>query len=340
MLVSNSIHPSMQLADKLYQLQKQYIKDRLLGENAQHMRQLFLQQLFQAADQMTLRQIIDLEQLTGVVQEQVFKVNLAPPMLSMIGEMTQNIHEQLRQTHTPLSSFVSEQQVEHWLRKALEMEHLFDYIQQKIKHTPQIQALCAYWINQNIERYTPEQFSLVADKATARLPRRIQIFLQEQQQKFEEKLEEKTAQLFQQQLLFLFSLPSEEYLTLGLSIWDSFKDKPIAEFAAQGSPVDSEEVFIFIYEFWKDLRQNPNVQQIIRSGIGQFYHAFADESLYYLFQSTGLKVENIQTEAERFVPAILQRLEQLGKLEQLLDNILQPFFQQAATLAAIEEHLA
>lgn len=328
-----------QLAEQLAQLQIQYIKQQLLGKHAQQLRQQFIQQLFTFSEQLQLKQLIDLEQLLGVVEEQAFNTNLAPSLLTVIGEMAQSIHQQIRYSQAPLASFVSDQQVEHWLRKALEMDYIFDYFRSKIIQTPQIRAMCAYWINQNLVHYTPEQFTAVTDKITARLPIRIQHFLLEQQQRLEEKVEEKAAQLFQQQLLFLFHLSKEEYLSLGLSIWRNLKEKPLAEFSAQSSPLDSEEIFIFIYEFWKDVRKNPDMQVLIKHSIEQFYYAFAEESLYYLFQSTGLKVANIQTEAERFVPLILQRLDKLKILNQILMQMVTPFFTQTDVLATIDHAL-
>ena len=328
-----------QLAEQLAQLQIQYIKQQLLGEHTQQLRQQFIQHFFAFSEQIKLKQLLDLEQLIGVVEEQVFNTNLAPSLLAVIGEMAESIHQQIRHSQAPLTSFVSDQQIEHWLRKALEMDYIFDYFRSKIIQTPQIRAMCAYWINQNLVHYTPEQLSAITDQITTRLPRRLQQFLSVQQQRLEEKVEEKAAHLFQQQLLFLFHLPKEEYLSLGLSLWNSLKDKPLAEFSAQSSPLDSEEIFIFIYEFWKDLRKNPDMQTLIKHSIEQFYHAFADESLYYLFQSTGLKVDNIQTEAERFVPVILTRLDKLEVLDQVFISMVAPFFNQTDVLQTLEHAL-
>lgn len=328
-----------QLVNQLYQLQKKYIKEMLLGENAQQLQQQVIQQAFKLADKITLNQVIDLEQLTGVVNDQVFKINLAPPMLTAIGEITQNIHQQLHNNPAPLSSFVSDRQIEHWLRKILEMEHVFEYIRYRIEHTPQFRALCAYWINQNIEYYTPESVLHFADKTSAKLSPRLQKFLQLQHKKIEEKIEEKAAQLFQKQVLFLFSLPQDEYLNLGLMVWEKIKHKPISEFTAHSSPLDSEEIFILIYEFWKDLRQNQSIQNIIQTCIEQFYHSFENETLFYLFQSTGLNITDIELEAQRFAPAILKRLEALDLLDPMIDYFLAPFYQQKATTDLLTQAL-
>lgn len=311
----------------------------LLGDNAQQLQQHYLQHIFKLSDQITLNQIIDLEQLVGVVNEQVFKVNLAPPLLGTIGEITQSIHLQLRNNHAPLHTLISNQQIEHWLRKVLEMDHMFEYIRNRIENTPQFRALCAYWINQNIEYYTPESVIQVANKATAKLSKRLQKFLHLQQQKVEEKVEEKVAQLFQQQILFLFSLPKDEYLTIGLMLWNQIKHKSISEFVSQSSAVDSEEIFILIYEFWKDLRQNQSIKDIIYTGIEQFYRSFEDESLFFLFKSTGLSIEDIELEAQRFAPVIFKRLDELNVLDNILDFVLKPFFKDEDTINLLNNTL-
>lgn len=331
---------AQQLSQQLYALQKQYFKKRLLGKNARQYQQEFIDRMFNVADQITLNQVIDLQQLIGVVEDEVFKVNLAPPLLGVIGEMIQSQHQQLINNNTPLNSFISDQQVEHWSRKILELDNVFEYIQTRIEETPQIRALCAYWINQNIARYTPEQLHVLSERAKSKLPPGIQKFINTQQQKLEEKVEEKAAQLFQQQLLSLFSLDKDEYLTLVLSLWDTLKHKPISEFASKGSPLDMEDIFILIYEFWKDFRQNSTVQDMIRKGVEHFYRTFEHDTVYYLFQSTGLKVSDIQHEAQRFLPVVIQRLDQLDLLDQFIDLVLGPFFEQDETLQTIADFLS
>lgn len=333
-------NPSQQIAEKLYHLQKRYLKNMLLGNNAQQLQQQFIDYLFNMADKIQLKQLIALEQLLGVVEAQVYRVNLTPQMLGMIGEIAQHLHQELSQNHAPLSSLISDQQVEHWLRKFLELENILAYIRRKIAETPQIRILCAYWINQNIERHTPQSLSLLSEKAKAKLPPHWRDFINMQQHKIEEKVEEKAAQLFQQQLLYLLSLNKTEYLNLGLSLWDNIKDKEISEFVSQSSALDSEDIFILLYELWKDIRKNPSVQNMIQQSIQYFYQTFADESIFYLFQSTGLKVTDIQNEAQRFAPDIIARLEQLNIIDQLIDLFIQPFFADPTTLAGIDACLA
>lgn len=337
MLVHNE--KALLLADKLYELQKQYIKDALLSQNAKQLQIQFIDQVFQHAERIQLHQVVKLDQLIGVVQEQVYKINLAPPLLSVIGEIAQYIHSQMSQNTAPLSSFISDQQVEHWIRKILEMDSVFDFMQDKIQNTPQIRVICAYWINQNIERYAPEKLSLFTERTSAKLPPKVQLYFNQQLHKLEEKLEEKTAHLFQQQLLYLFDLPKDEYLSLALSVWQHIKQQSISEFAQHMTAIDSEEFFILSYEYWKDLRHNPQVQALIHNSIEYFYRAFADESLLYLFHATGLKISDIHLEAQRFAPDILERLERMGVLDQFITQFVQPFFHNDMTLKIIEDHL-
>jgi hypothetical protein len=333
------VSEAQQIVDQLYRLQKQYFKDMLLGENAQQLQRERIAYFFQTSDTVTLNQIIDVEQLVGVVQSQVYKINFKPALLSVIGEIAQNIHIKLNETTAPLADFASDQQIEHWLRKILELDEVFDYIRTQIEHTPQIRSLCAYWINQNIEHFSPKNLHQVSEKTLDRLPESLQRFFHAQAQKLEEQIEIRAAQLFQQQLLFLFHLEKEEYLTLGMSLWESIKYKSVAEFTNMASPLDSEELFILSYEFWKDFRHNDTFQQIIKEGIHYFYDTFAEETIYELFLSTGLKIEDIQLEAERFAPSILKRLDELNLLDAFIDQMIQPFFQAEQTIDQVNQIL-
>ncbi|SDB86351.1 hypothetical protein SAMN05421749_101504 [Acinetobacter marinus] len=337
---STSAEPSaQQVLQQLHSLQKQYFKDQLLGEHAHTLQQQRIRYFFQTCETIQLKQVIDVQQLIGVVHSQVYKINLKPALLSVIGEIAQNIHRQLSQSNAPLSDFISDQQVEHWLRKILELDDIFDYLKIKIAQTPQIRSLCAYWINQNIAHFRPKHLDQVSEKTFDRLPTSVQRFVYKQAQKLEEHVEIKTAQLFQQQLLFLLNLEKAEYLSLGMSLWHSLKHSTVAEFSQMSTPLDTEEVFILSYEFWKDFRHNQTFQHIIEQGIRDFYATFADENIYTLFLATGLNIEDIQLEAERFAPSILKRLDELGLLDTIIDHMIQPFFQSEHTIDQLNQVL-
>ena len=119
---------AQQVLHQLHSLQKQYFKNQLLGEHAHALQQQRIRYFFQTCETIQLKQVIDIQQLIGVVHSQVYKINLKPALLSVIGEIAQNIHRQLSQSSAPLSDFISDQQVEHWLRKILELDDIFDYL--------------------------------------------------------------------------------------------------------------------------------------------------------------------------------------------------------------------
>lgn len=52
------------------------------------------------------------------------------------------------------------------------------------------------------------------------------------------------------------------------------------EFMKQLTPLDVEEFFVLIYEYWKELRQSPFMQDLILYGVEVFYDFYKDQSLF------------------------------------------------------------
>ncbi|ADY80708.1 hypothetical protein BDGL_000122 [Acinetobacter pittii PHEA-2] len=110
------------------------------------------------------------------------------------------------------------------------------------------------------------------------------------------------------------------------------------EFMKQLTPLDVEEFFVLIYEYWKELRQSQFMQDLILYGVEVFYDFYKDQSLFEVLSEIGLTESDLQTEALRFYPKVMDAFNEHGILEPLLQALLAPFYQSSKTLDMIEKH--
>lgn len=71
------------------------------------------------------------------------------------------------------------------------------------------------------------------------------------------------ARLIQQQLAELSVLSNNDLEDLLRTLWDDVKDKTVYEYISKINPLDIEEFFVLVYEYWKELRQQPFIQNLV-----------------------------------------------------------------------------
>ncbi len=156
----------------------------------------------------------------------------------------------------------------------------------------------------------------------------------------EHKLETWIAGFIHEQLTELSLLSAEDLESLVRHIWEDIRHKKIYEFMKQLTPLDVEEFFVLIYEYWKELRQSQFMQGLILYGVEVFYDFYKDQSLFEVLSAIGLSETDLQTEALRFYPKVMDAFNEHGILEPLLQALLAPFYQSSKTLDIIEKHFS
>lgn len=336
---------SASLAQALLLEQVDYYRKKLLNldqnkNNSPQILQQTIDQLYQNAKYLQLKDVIQLQQLHDVVKKYSFELNLGAEILEFIGIASRELYQQLKNNPTPLKDFFTHSSFALWLQKILELDHLRDDFRDYLLQTPHIQQLSLQLANHLLTENTPwldylrklqlSQHSIVARGLS---------FLQDQQQNIELKLEQRLAKALLNQLGELITLPNAELADFCELIWSSIQDKSIRQCCVHLEAIDFEEFFILAYESWKQLRQTALMQSLILRIVEVFYQHFAEADLQSLIVAVGLNKTDLYTEAERFLPPVLVALDQIGLLEQILKNLLEPFYNSAQTQSLIEAHI-
>lgn len=335
---------SEQLAQALLLEQVRYYQQQLSADHSPEYIQHICHLIFQSTQYLNLNQVHNAVQRLEVVQGLPLEMQLGADLLEFIGEVSKQIFISALKSSSTLNDLISDHQFEIWLSKFLELEHVRVYLNNFLRDSPAIQQLCHFIATTVIQKKLPGflQNPNFQEHHTqhphSSWQQRIKRFSLKQQQRIEQKLEDYLATFIQEQLAELTILSNDDLEDLIRNIWDDLKEKTVYQYISKIDPLDVEEFFVLIYEYWKELRQQPFMQNLILRGVEVFYRFYEHETLQDLLYGIGLNESDIKTEALRFYPKVLRAFEQQNLLEPLLMQILKPFYIRPATLALIEQH--
>lgn len=121
--------------------------------------------------------------------------------------------------------------------------------------------------------------------------------------------------------------------------WRGIRKTRVGELRQDLSALELEELFVTLYEWWKQLRQTPFIAAMIDAGIDGFFDKYGPTPLAELLADIGIDRARMLAEAQRFAPEVLSRLDTQGRLQGLLRRGLAPFYESGeveAVLAALK----
>ncbi len=332
-----------QLAQALLLEQVQFFKQNLSLQQSpvyiQHIVQLILSQ----TQQFSLQDFIELEQLHAVVKRYAFEMQLGSGLLELIGELSQSIYMTALKSPAHLQDLMSDHQFETWLSKFLELKNVRMYQHHFLKNSPAVEQLCQHLAATVLQHKIPLLFNnrtpLPDDIAANNWQTRIKRFSIKQQQNVSQKLEEQLAHFIQEQISELSLLSNDDLEGFFRHFWEDAKYTTLYEHISHLNPLDVEEFFVLIYEYWKELRQSEFIQTLVLHGVEVFYEINKDYTIEEILKSVGLTENDLVVECLRFYPKIINILDQNGLLEPLITSLLQPFYMRTQTLNLIQTHL-
>lgn len=332
-----------QLAQALLLEQVQYFKNNLSIQQSPAYIQQFIQLMFASTRQFSLQDFVELEQLQAVVKRYVFEMQLGAGLLEFIGELSQRIYMTALKSPAHVQDVISDHQFNVWLSKFLELKNVREYQHRILQHSPAIEQLCHHLAVNVLQHKLPHLFKqqpdFNEDAPATTWQAKLKRFSLKQQQNVSQKVEDQLAKFIHQQMSELTLLSNDDLESFIRQFWDDAKHKTMYECIAHFNPLDIEEFFVLVYEYWKELRQSEFIQTLILYGVEIFYRSNQHQSMEELLQSIGLNEDDLVTEYLRFYPKIINTLDQNGLLEPIIYSLLKPFYLRRKTLSLIEQHL-
>ena len=290
---------------------------------------------------LTLNDCISAAIIKETVQHYAVELELGAGVFEIIGDIARTIHTHDVQSRTTLADLMPDHHFKQLLDKVLELKQVREYIIHELVVNPVYSALVSDVLYHSL-RSQLMQHTLGGKQGGAALLSWGKDLLRHLPAGFEESVEFNLRRYVQKNISTVL-LESERFL-LGmdiaklkdalLDIWDDLKTQHTSTHLRLVSSLDVEEMFVLIYEFWRDFRETAYFSALIHAGIDAFFSRYGDTTLDVLLDEVGIKRDMLVADALRFAPPVLKVLQERNLLEPMVRRQLQPFY-ASEELAAI-----
>lgn len=326
------------LAQQLLDAQVEHWRQRLVGADALTQMVSILDDVLVRASHFTLNELVTREAIHGVVRTYAFELNLGGGILELVGAMARGLY-QVWQQHPPrLRDLTHPQNIEQWIDKIVELQPLRQHIIRQLQHSPLAKNLLSQLIIQTLQRQLPDWLAAQAAQHPQYSLRGklMQRLLLSEVQLVEWLSQHIAAGIQHSDALDLDDQMLTDFLQ---QLWIGVREVDLDQHAIGLTALDVEEFFVLMYENWKHLRQTEHLQRWIYTGIDVFFEVYGDYAVTDLLDEVGVTQAHMVGEIERFVPMVLQALDQSGDLTDLIEAQLQPFYQDQITLKLLSDAL-
>ena len=340
-----SAQAAQQLSQQLLQAQVQFIKLRLSSPEANiHVNSLIDFCLHRGQD-ILIEQAVNVTNIKEVIQTFAFDLNLGGGLIELIGAMSQQLFNESNQLAPTLSMLMSDQHIEQWIDKVLELDHVRLHIRQAIEQSPAVHDIIAQVTSSIIKKQLPEWRIHASSQLSngwvshTKLASKLHKTLLHQEAKLLGMAEQHIAQFIQSQTSLVLNLDTAELKDIALQVWQHIKLIPANELSSGIAGLDIEEFFVLMYDSWRHLRQTDYMQQIILTGVDIFFDIYGQYPVAELLDEIGISHQHLTTEANRWLPQLINVLNQHHILDELITMQLAGFYSSDDTLQLIEQSL-
>ena len=317
------------VADQLLEL---HIKHELAALKGARLRKFIaneVKEVFNLAEQVTLRQVVSEEQILGVIRRQVVEVDLDGGIPEMAGEMASEVLA---------AAFVEEFLELRHHRERLISEVMAHPVYQELVSNIVYHGLVNYLYEDNlISRNVPGVGSMmkfgkrVANRAVPGLDetfeRRIKAYLSDNL----------SALISRSEQFLQKALSDDELRDTIMAAWNGVEDRTLADLQSGLGELELQEFVVLGYEFWLQFRQTAYFESCYTVVVNRLFEKYGDVPLTELLGDVGVDQDVVMVEVDTFAQPTLDLLREQGYLEALLRRRLAPFYRSAAVKKVISE---
>lgn len=335
--------PVQSLAQTLLDTHVAFVCKRLNAANLQQQLGDEVDFLLANAPLLTLHDCVNASMIKETVHRYAVELELGAGVFEIIGEIARTIHGHNIHHQTTLGDLMPDHHFQQLLDKILELRQVREYMIHELVANPVYSALVSDVLYHSLRSQVLAQ-TLAGKKAGSRaLLSWGKDLLRNMPAGFEESVEFNLRRYVQKSISaalaeserFLLNMDIDTLKNALLDIWDDLKNHRTSTHLQLLTSLDVEEMFVLIYEFWRDFRQTDYFSALINAGIDAFFNRYGDTTLDVLLDEVGIKRDMLVADALRFAPPVLQVLREKNLLEPLVRRQLQPFYQSEELLQAL-----
>lgn len=113
-------------------------------------------------------------------------------------------------------------------------------------------------------------------------------------------------------------------------LWEMLADKPLAEVLSLLDSQDLEDFIVLGYEFWLRFRRTPYFKAVSSEVVERLFEKYGNESVFSVIEDMGVTEEMLARELRGFLPTLLEVARRTGFLERVLRRRLAAFYESPA----------
>ncbi len=318
------------LAQSLLDAHVDFTVRELSGSQLKELIASGLDDLLQQADKLRLRDVVSVSMIQETARFYAMKLQLRAAIPEIASAVGQTILQRLRQRPTSLDDIVPQRHVREFFSKMVEFKTLRERSIDEFTSNPVYARLLAELLYKRlaalVNDHTPSLVHQLWHKSTRAA---------HWQASLHELLINMAERSLDDAREHLKAISDETILEAMLDAWDELRDFSVSGLAQEVTPLDIEDYYVILYEYWQTLRQTDVYRDAIDAGIEAFFSVYGDCTLSELIHDVGLTREIMLGDALRFAPAIIKVLKRKKMLEPMVRKTLLRFYESAEAQALL-----
>lgn len=331
-------------ADVLLDAQVRFICEELHGARLQALVERQVDAALVDARKLVLQDVTSAERIKATALTYASDLEPSGDIPALVGDLVRTLYADPIHARTKLKDLVSERMFGQLLDKVLELKDTRERLVRAVVRNPLFTTLVSDLLYDGIRAYladSAERSRIPGAGAAFKLGKAV---MGKAASKVEDALEERlrasiarsVATVTQHSVEVFLQQADEELLgNAARDAWKELKPLTVASLKDDISALDFEELFVLLYEYWRELRKTPYYRGLIGAAIDQFFASWGSLSLAELLDHLGVDREVMVSEAMRHAPAVIAALEKKNLLAPLVRRQLEPFYRSEAFAEAL-----
>ncbi|MGQ0621712.1 MAG: hypothetical protein ACT4QA_17645 [Panacagrimonas sp.] len=324
------------LAEALLQAHVEFMLEDLTGAGLPALLESVLDGLLDDAARITLEQAVTRDMIKDTARTFAIELDLKGGIPELIGEIARAVHAHPIHARTRLSELIPDRRVRDLLDHALALQSVRTRLVSAVIRSPLYESFASELLYNGIREYLGSNTitrgipgarsamklgKAVMSRATASFDGAIEDGIKRHIGRSVTAISERTAQS-------LMAGEHDEALRDGaLESWRQLRETRLGDWMGLVSSTEVEELFVTLFETWRELRGTELIGTMIDTGIDTFFDKYGAASLAELLEDLGITRSIMLAEAMRFGPHVVTALHGRGLLEPSIRRLLERFYQ-------------
>lgn len=312
-----------------------FLVEQLTGEGLGALIETLLDTALEQAGGLVLESVVTRAMIKATARTYAVELELQGGIPELIGDIARALHAHPVHERTRLADLISQRRFADLLDHALALKSIRGRLVRELIASPLYERIASDLLYNGIRDYlatSPLTAGIPGARSAMRLGRAVvsratpglESAMEESLKRYIGRsvgsVSDKTAQPL---------LDGEHDAALreaALDSWQRIRATRIGELREELSALDVEEMFVTLYEWWKELRRTEFIGALIDAGIDAFFDKYGACTLAELLEDLGIGRQLMLAEGLRFAPQVLRQVHQAGRLETLVRRGLEPFY--------------